>query len=352
MGKPLVPIVRTNGGVPCAASTGVDHEFDRGRARGVHAQRRAPGFYWQVMRPEEYEAGGRRPARRDTVSSSEHAVGATRRLDRPGRGSAARQRRSPLHDRAATTTIPRCWRAGPARRRARRGLRGPPGRPGRRAHDDHGRAVDARRRGTRRGRRARRRSRGAIEASVAEVPDVARCVFNLHCPPKDTPIDTCLKLERSLAPASCHGRSRRGGRFLTTGGGSLAVREAISRYQPTRRAPRPHPRVGRPLPLGPDATASTRAASTCRECCRAGSSRSSEGGWSPTSTRKDDRPDEGYCSSLLLPWVPREGSAAFAGHHAGIATGCTHDVNPWTAEFTEHDPSTLRRPGRPVADVV
>lgn len=70
----------------------------------------------------------------------------------------------------------------------------------------------------------------AIEAAVADVPDVSRCVFNLHCPPKDTPIDTCLKLE--VVPGELPRPIRSGGRFLTTGGGSRAVREAVERYQP------------------------------------------------------------------------------------------------------------------------
>ena len=70
----------------------------------------------------------------------------------------------------------------------------------------------------------------AIETAVADVPDVSRCVFNLHCPPKDTPIDTCLKLE--IVPGELPRPIRSGGRFLTTGGGSKAVREAIERYQP------------------------------------------------------------------------------------------------------------------------
>ena len=62
------------------------------------------------------------------------------------------------------------------------------------------------------------------------MPDVGRCVFNLHCPPKDTPIDTCLKLE--VRPGELPRPIREGGRFVTTGGGSVAVREAIERYQP------------------------------------------------------------------------------------------------------------------------
>jgi Icc-related predicted phosphoesterase len=72
----------------------------------------------------------------------------------------------------------------------------------------------------------------AIEAEIAKVPDVGRCVFNLHCPPKDTPIDTCLKLGPPKAPGELPRPIRRGGRFVTTGGGSRAVRDAIERYQP------------------------------------------------------------------------------------------------------------------------
>jgi Icc-related predicted phosphoesterase len=70
----------------------------------------------------------------------------------------------------------------------------------------------------------------AIEEAVASVPDVSRCVFNFHCPPKDTPIDTCLKLE--VVPGELPRPIRDGGRFLTTGGGSVAVRESIEKYQP------------------------------------------------------------------------------------------------------------------------
>jgi Icc-related predicted phosphoesterase len=70
----------------------------------------------------------------------------------------------------------------------------------------------------------------AIEAAAEKVPDLGRCVFNLHCPPKDTPLDTCLKLE--VRPGELPRPVRAGGRFVTTGGGSTAVRDAIARYQP------------------------------------------------------------------------------------------------------------------------
>jgi uncharacterized protein len=70
-----------------------------------------------------------------------------------------------------------------------------------------------------------------IERDVASVPDVARCVFNLHVPPKDTPLDRCLKVE--VVPGQLPKPVREAGRFVTTGGGSVAVREALERYQPT-----------------------------------------------------------------------------------------------------------------------
>jgi hypothetical protein len=71
----------------------------------------------------------------------------------------------------------------------------------------------------------------AIDDSVGGVPDVSRCVFNLHCPPKGTLIDECLKL-RVDAPGELPRPIREGGRFLKTHGGSSAVAEAIGRYQP------------------------------------------------------------------------------------------------------------------------
>ena len=73
-----------------------------------------------------------------------------------------------------------------------------------------------------------------IEAEVVKVPDLSRCVFNFHCPPKDTPIDTCLKLEdvSRLEPGELPKPDRSGGRFHYIGGGSSAVRDAIQRYQP------------------------------------------------------------------------------------------------------------------------
>jgi uncharacterized protein len=70
----------------------------------------------------------------------------------------------------------------------------------------------------------------AIEGALAGVADPSRCVFNLHCPPKDTILDRCLKLE--VVPGQLPRPIREGGRFVRTGGGSVAVRETIERHQP------------------------------------------------------------------------------------------------------------------------
>jgi uncharacterized protein len=73
-----------------------------------------------------------------------------------------------------------------------------------------------------------------IDAEVAMVPDLDRCVFNLHAPPKDTHLDRCVKLDTDgpLAEGELPKPVRVGGRFVYTGGGSVAVKEAIGRYQP------------------------------------------------------------------------------------------------------------------------
>jgi Icc-related predicted phosphoesterase len=73
-----------------------------------------------------------------------------------------------------------------------------------------------------------------IEAAVGAVPDVSHCVFNFHCPPMDTIIDRCVKIEdpSGLEPGELPKPVREAGRFVTTGGGSVAVRESIRKYQP------------------------------------------------------------------------------------------------------------------------
>jgi Icc-related predicted phosphoesterase len=71
---------------------------------------------------------------------------------------------------------------------------------------------------------------GELEASmVAEaekVPDPSRAVFNLHVPPKETPLDQAMLLDDQWRPVL------QGGRPVIAGVGSSAVRSVIERYQP------------------------------------------------------------------------------------------------------------------------
>jgi uncharacterized protein len=65
-----------------------------------------------------------------------------------------------------------------------------------------------------------------IEKQADELPDTGRAIFNLHVPPKDTPIDQAAVLDDDLRPVM------RGGQPAIGGMGSSAVRDAIERRQP------------------------------------------------------------------------------------------------------------------------
>jgi uncharacterized protein len=69
-----------------------------------------------------------------------------------------------------------------------------------------------------------------IEKVVAEVPDPSRAVFNFHCPPLDSSLDTCLKLDASVWPPTPVIENRQP---VYYGAGSQAVTNALRRYQPT-----------------------------------------------------------------------------------------------------------------------
>jgi Icc-related predicted phosphoesterase len=227
MGKALVPIVRSNGGFR-AHFQGRDHELERDGLDAFTKSVELPGFYWQVFEPDEYEA-----VRADDLVQ----LGLFRRL--------ASERLADwlelAEDRLAGTGVRMYLTGGnddePAMLEVLE------------RHDGtnviacEGRVVDLDDEHTMitvglstitpwdTPREASEDEIAtAIDRSVGSVPDVGRCVFNLHCPPKDTPIDTCLKLEKR--PGELPQPIRDGGRFLTTGGGSVAVREAVSRYQP------------------------------------------------------------------------------------------------------------------------
>jgi Icc-related predicted phosphoesterase len=68
-----------------------------------------------------------------------------------------------------------------------------------------------------------------IENLATGVQDMKNCVFNLHAPPKDSTIDTALKLDDSVYPPR---PVTKGGQPVSAGAGSSVVRESIEKYQP------------------------------------------------------------------------------------------------------------------------
>jgi Icc-related predicted phosphoesterase len=69
-----------------------------------------------------------------------------------------------------------------------------------------------------------------IEKLMVDVPDPSRCVFNFHCPPLDSSLDTCLKLDASVWPPT---PVIENGQAIYYGAGSQAVTDALEKYQPT-----------------------------------------------------------------------------------------------------------------------
>ncbi|SDL98893.1 metallophosphoesterase family protein [Nonomuraea jiangxiensis] len=65
-----------------------------------------------------------------------------------------------------------------------------------------------------------------IDREAAKVPDMSKAIFNLHVPPKDTPIDQAMLLDEEFRPVM------KSGSPMIAGVGSRAVRAAISTYQP------------------------------------------------------------------------------------------------------------------------
>jgi uncharacterized protein len=69
-----------------------------------------------------------------------------------------------------------------------------------------------------------------IDKVVSDVTDPSRAVFNFHCPPLDSSLDTCLKLDASVWPPT---PVIERGQPVYYGAGSQAVSDALERYQPT-----------------------------------------------------------------------------------------------------------------------
>jgi Icc-related predicted phosphoesterase len=69
-----------------------------------------------------------------------------------------------------------------------------------------------------------------IDKLMVDVADPSRCVFNFHCPPLDSSLDTCLKLDASVWPPTPVIENRQP---VYYGAGSQSVADALDKYQPT-----------------------------------------------------------------------------------------------------------------------
>ena len=70
----------------------------------------------------------------------------------------------------------------------------------------------------------------AIAKVMSGVEDPSRAVFNFHCPPLDSSLDTCLKLDASVWPPT---PVIQNGQAIYYGAGSQSVTDALMEYQPT-----------------------------------------------------------------------------------------------------------------------
>jgi len=90
-----------------------------------------------------------------------------------------------------------------------------------------------------------------IETQVARLDDPSKAIYNLHVPPKNTPIDQAMALDAEFRPVI------KGGSPVITGVGSSAVRDVIVRHQPMLslhghiHESRGEARIGRTLALNP-----------------------------------------------------------------------------------------------------
>lgn len=65
-----------------------------------------------------------------------------------------------------------------------------------------------------------------IDAMASKVKDMENCIFNMHVPPIDTPLDPAPELTADMKPVTS------GGQFVMKSAGSTAIRDAIMKYQP------------------------------------------------------------------------------------------------------------------------
>jgi hypothetical protein len=66
-----------------------------------------------------------------------------------------------------------------------------------------------------------------IAKMTSKVQKMETCIFNLHCPPYDTPLDTAPELDETLKP-----KVKGGGGISMVHVGSISVKQAIEKHQP------------------------------------------------------------------------------------------------------------------------
>jgi uncharacterized protein len=229
MGKMLVPIVREHDGTHRARLHSQDHHITSEHAmREFKRSLQTLGFYWQEMDPDEYRTYEGQQDRIDDlfdvlakdrlkewVALAEERLAGTSvqvflcggnddtdevlsavdevALDRVVN---AENRVVPLDDEHVLATIgystPTPWETPRERT------------------DDELKVV--------------------IEEVLSDVDDPSRAVFNFHCPPLDSGLDTCLKLDASVWPPR---PVIERGQPVHYGAGSQAVADALATYQPT-----------------------------------------------------------------------------------------------------------------------
>ena len=229
MGKLLIPLVQDAGGTWRASLQGQSHHITSDEQLGLFKKTlQTLGFYWQEMEPEEYREYEGQQGRIDVlfdvlakerlaewISLAEERLAGTdvkvylcggnddtdevlTALDEVARDRVvnAENRVVPVDDEHVVVTIgystPTPWETP------------------REKTDPEIAEV--------------------IEKVMAEVPDPSRAVFNFHCPPLDSTLDTCLKLDASVWPPTPVIENKQP---VYYGAGSQAVADALASYQPT-----------------------------------------------------------------------------------------------------------------------
>ncbi len=229
MGKLLIPIVRDAGGTHRARLQGQNHHITGDEEMGAFKKNlETLGFYWQEMDPEEYAQYEGNQDRIDTlfdvlakqrlaewIELAEERLGGTRvrvllcggnddtdevlsAMDENAQDRVVNAENAvvPLDDEHVVVTVgystPTPWDTP------------------REKTDDELETI--------------------IKDLVSQVEDPSRAIFNFHCPPLDSSLDTCLKLDASVWPPT---PLLENGQVVYYGAGSQAVADALTLYQPT-----------------------------------------------------------------------------------------------------------------------